>query len=442
MKDDDEVFLLWSTVDGLKYPTLRDREGRLLEPFTSYLHSVVAKTVNRARGATMVSEMEASTYALKGLAEFLIRKRRRLPKISDELLLTFRKEAHEETMNSPQGRGRSQTAAMTVNTKLRKIYDFLNSCQANRMLPNGTIGPADCRVESTLPLREKTRGKKSKDYKKYPLCFRRIGESSRNDLSQYWATEQDIRELEQYFREQAGQQAAERNVLLLRIGEYEGWRVSSSVSITTDQFSDNAMKAQDGADAFQVCPPSQKLGYQYVFSMPWPLANAIRDYIKGGRADLMSSLNQSEATACFAVFLSTTTGQPLKPKSVTQIFSNALRALDRPKWAAYHAFRRYRAQQVAEQVIEHRKRDGLSLVPHDVIDEVARLLGHASREAQRAYVRATTKMSLQSVEEQLRSKNAELQIENSALRESLNLLRQQLGAKVERERTERDSIMA
>jgi hypothetical protein len=255
---------------------------------------------------------------------------------------------------------------------------------------------------------------------KYPLSYRRIGEKTRVDESQYWATEEDIRILAERFREgngSNGSYCAERNILLLRLGEYEGWRVGSSVSLTIDQFSDKAFQEQANADAFEVCPPDQKLGYQFSFSMPWPLANFIKNvYIETIRKHHMTTHGITEDTAQSRIFLSATTGKPLRPKSVSSIFSSALRALGRPKRAAYHAFRRYKAQKIAEEIIERRMRDGTSLAKDDVIDEIARALGHSTREAQRAYLRANKKCNLQSVEERQRDEIAALQLEIAQVR--------------------------
>ena len=422
---DDEVLLLWSTVDGTRFPTLRDRNCKLLEPFTSYLHSAVIAASTKAQGLGARSEIEAKTYALKSFAIFLAQRRRRLYRVDDAFLLAYRKAIFEDVKDSPVGHGRDRPAAKTTNIKLRKVYEFLAWCVANRQLPAKTIGPSGCKVASSLTVLEGKKGESSYR-KKYPCCFGRIGESSRVDESQYWATEEDFWELEKYFREMCEPASAERNILLMRIGQFEAWRVGSSASLTIDQFTEKAMNEQKNADTYEICPPDQKIGYQYTFAMPWPLAYAIKKYIEGPRADLMTTRGIDERTAKFRVFLGTTKGRPIEPKSVSMIFSSAFRSLGRPKWAAYHAFRRYRAQQFAEEVIERRTRDGKSLTPDDVIDEIARLLGHSTREAQRAYVRAMKVHPLQSVEGQQYERIVALTLENSTLRTQLELAQVEL----------------
>lgn len=424
MNKSSKYLLIWSTIRSMKYPSLRDPDGNLLEPFTSYLHSIVRKSGERFDPKRANSEIQAATYAMTGFCDFLHRKGQRLTKINQKVLLMFRDDAFEKTRHAPSGSGRDRPAAMTTNVKLRHVYDFLAWCQENRRIPRRTIGPRDCRITSTLPCSKEqiTSGKLN-----YPLLFRRIGENAREDEGQYWATEEDIRLVEEFFREKHGQFTAERNVLLLRLGEHEGWRVGSSASLTREQFSDEAFAQQKNADAFEVCPPDQKLGYQFSFSMPWPLAHFIKNYIATSRAEHMRALAITEDTADHRIFLSASSGKPIRSRSVSQIFSAALRALGRPKRAAYHAFRRHKAQHIAEEVIERRTREGQSIARDDVVDEIARAMGHASREAQRAYVRATKTASLRTVEERQRDEIVALQLEvaaerarNSALTQRLN----------------------
>ncbi|MFP3711128.1 hypothetical protein SB783_44895, partial [Paraburkholderia sp. SIMBA_009] len=70
--------------------------------------------------------------------------------------------------------------------------------------------------------------------------------------------------------------------------------MGSSVSLRIEQFSDKAFEEQKNADAFEVCPPDQKLGYQFSFSMPWPLAYFIKNYVETNRAEHMQARGISE----------------------------------------------------------------------------------------------------------------------------------------------------
>ncbi|MDR8397039.1 MULTISPECIES: hypothetical protein [Paraburkholderia] len=420
------LLLIWSNVKGLRYPSLRDQEGRLLEPFTSYLHSIVQTSAERFDPKRAWSETQAATYAVTAFCDFLQKRRRRLTNVDQKLLLMFRNDAFNKTLVHPSGHGREHPAARTTNIKLRHVYDMLAWCQENRRIPKRTIGPRNCRVTSALPCDVDQQNSSKLNY---PLCYRGIGENARIDESQYWATDEDIRQVEEIFREKHGLFAAERNVLFLRLGEYEGWRVGSSNSLRTEQFSDKAFDAQKNSDAFEVCPPDQKIGYQFSFSMPWPLAHFIKNYISTSRTKHMQALGISEEQAQYRIFLSANEGKPLRPRSVSGIFSAALRELGRPKRAAYHSFRRYKAQKIAEEIIERRTREGRSLALDDVVDEIARVLGHATREAQRAYVRATKKASLRTVEERQHDDIVELQLliaeeraKNSALIQRINEL--------------------
>ncbi|WP_232221342.1 hypothetical protein [Burkholderia sp. WSM2232] len=429
------VMLLWTEIDGIPIPTLRATEGELIEPVSTYLDrfaqtcSIVRDVKRRQR------KIRAVTYAALELTEFLLLKGKRLNQLDDDLLREFRSVAFEATKNAAASRGHDYQAETTTNTKLRYIYECIDECQYSRLLPPNTIGWENCRIKSSLPdVRTRQSRLDLRSMRKYPLLFDRTGGKTDVDLGQYWMTDEDVRLVEEHFRTAQNKHAQERNVLLLRTGELQGWRAASINSLTVEQFSPNAFHAQANNDRFLIRPGTQKGRKRFAFEMRWELANEIARYVREDRQALLQALNKDESTAQSKVFLNVVEGTPLEDKTIYQLFSTALRSLGRPKGAASHSMRRRKGQSLTEEEIDFRKREHLSLAREDIQDAVAAELGHASRESQRAYVMTHKIRRLQTVEEkqhalieQLRSENGALKSENRDLKSRIvTLLENQL----------------
>jgi len=419
--------LLWTEIDGLPIPTLRAPDGGLIEPVSTYLDRFSQSCASVRDVRKRERKIRAVTYALTGLTEFLLGKKRQLTQLDDVLLVEFRDAACKATLNSRASRGHEYQAETTTNIKLRYIYDCLDECQCSRLLPQGTIGWEGCRVKSSLPdVRTRGSALDVRPSRKYPRLFDETGEKTQIDLGQYWMSDEDVRLVEELFRDQPDPHAQERNVLLLRTGEIQGWRAASINSLIIDQFSPEALEAQRRYDRFTIRPAIQKGGTRFPFEMPWELVYEFVRYIRDERATLLRTLGKDERTAKSKVFLSVTEGTPLADKTITQLFSTVLRSLGRPKGAAAHSMRRRKAQSRTEEEIEFRKREHLSEAREDIVDAVARDLGHASREAQRAYVRYHQIKRLQTVEEKQRDLIEQLKSENGALKAANRDLRKQI----------------
>ena len=416
--------LFWTDSAGYRAPTLRDREGNLLHPFVAYLDAFV-EDLRKKKSPTKASQsqIEATTYALFGFANFLLRERAKLYRVDDDILRRYRDDAYQAVIANPKSRGNSHQAHVTVNVKLRRVYDFIYSCQKRRLLPKKILGWQDCQIQSSLPESE-TRGGDSdrSDRRKYPLCYQGVGEESRLHDGQHWATVEEIGEIEDFFWKQDSAFAAERNVLMLRLAEIEGWRIESVNSLLLGQFSDEACKRYAKNDCFAVGPPRQKLGRQHTFDMPWELAEHIRTYIGGSRKELLKSLGVTEDIAHERVFVSVRTGAPLTDRSCTEIFSTAFKAVGAPKGAGAHALRRYKSQLTAEEEIRFRLENKLSVAKEDVEKVVMETLGHGSREAQRAYHRAVGRRKKTSPEVVLRARVDASALEKDRLRGELRLV--------------------
>lgn len=391
---DRPVLLLWSELDGERVPTLRDHEGRLLSPFNEYLDEISQDLRRRRASPSQTkSALESATYAIKALCVFLAKEGKSVLELDDKLLEKFRDEALDQVMQSKAHRGDANEAKRTVNTKLRQVYQCLHKCQKAHRLPKGTIGWMHCKVRSSWPQADETPTDiLVEDRRKHPLRFSNVGEGSRDDNSQYFATKKDIAKIEEYFWRQANPFAAQRNVVMLRVIEIMGWRVASLNSLTTHQFSQAALTSQAHLDEFIVVPPHQKGGHSYTFTMPFELACQVAEFIAGSRAQCLQALGVSEATTEGRLFISTRTGEPLTDHAVSEIFADAFKAVGAPTGSGAHALRRFVGQETADEEVAFRRANNLSLDREDVERAIQEKLGHSSVLSQRVYRRALSKL--------------------------------------------------
>ncbi|MFL9898878.1 hypothetical protein PQR71_12040 [Paraburkholderia fungorum] len=413
----NEISLIWTNFKGQLVPTFRDSSGALIEPICTYLDECAQTSQASPRKTeTGRRKIRSITYALLGYHRFLAANGQVFATSTDALLEKFANDAFALTRGNPRSRGHEYQAEETTNVKLRYIYDALEKCQQNGLLPEGTIGWQKCKVRSSLPdFKKAETGFNSRPENKYPKLFENTGGLTEIDEGQYWMTDEDVRLIDLRFREAENRHKRERDCLLLRLGEATGWRRGSLNSLLTTQFSRYELNAQSKYDAFSIRPVSQKGHRRYVYQLSWELANDIARYIEDDRTALMSELGIDEDVAQRRVFLSVTNGKPIVNRTVTDIFSAALRELGRPKGASSHAMKRRKGQSTMEEEYDYRKRNNLPVDRVSMENAVMQVLGHGTREAQRAYVRLHRVKRAQTAEDKLRDKIQELEARCAAL---------------------------
>lgn len=427
-----QVLVLWEVDEqGYRWPTLRERSGALLEPFTSYLEKLVADGCKAALPPkTVHSTVEAATYALVALAEFLVINKRRLYRINDDWLEELRDEILESVRSNASSRGGTHATKRTTNRKLENIYRFLYWCQKNRRLPAGTIGWLKCRVQSSLPEAETRAAPPDlRSNRLYPLCYDRVGGSTRQDEGQYWATSDDLIKIEDYFWETHSFPIAERNTLALRVQQITGWRNESVNSLTTEQFSKAALERKRTNAFCLISPPKQKFSYDKDFAVDWLLVDRIVEYINNGRKHLLERAGATEAETGGRLFISNR-GSPLSDDTYGEIFTDAFRAIGAPKGAGGHSIRRYRT--VEEVKAETSRRRLLQLPPDkdSVVAVVMELLGHNSAESGRAYDLVMQRVNFESRESELLRRLNRAEIERDRMKAQLARLLESLPTSV------------
>lgn len=408
---------------GYRWPSMRDNSGQLLEPFTSFVESLVAKEKSvQSHPKSAASTVEAATYAVSALAEHLIETGTKLYRLTDNRIEVLRDRILDDVRDSPIGRGKNHATKRTANTKLINIYKFLYWAQLTRRLPAYTIGWSNCRVKSSLP-DANSRGTKLDTQAKrlYPLCFERVGGSTRRNEGQYWATADDIAAIEDNFWQRQAPLLAERNTLALRVQEQTGWRNESVNSLTIDMFTEAALRRKRAQPFCLLSPPKQKLGYEKDFSVEWVLVDRIVEYIDNGRRHLIEQAGGSESATRGRLFIGIG-GKPLTNDTYGEIFSSAFQAIGAPKGSGGHSVRRYRTVEEVKAEISRRKTMGLNLTRELVIRPVMDLLGHNSEEAGRAYDRVSERLRFDSFEAELSKRAIQAELEADSLRARLNTL--------------------
>jgi hypothetical protein len=256
-----DVNIFWSTVGGLRLPTLRDAEGRCLKPITAYLDTMEEEFAD-SDPDSVKSTVEARAYALAWLAEFLFESQScwEPSKITDNTLRQFRAWALRRVKKNSRSR-ESASQEETVNIKLRCVYHFLNWCKTNFLLPKNAIGHKGSQVLSSLPAIDETADPSKyllDPINKYPLLYKNTGK--KNTLpgtGQHWATEDEFVRLQDVFWT-SDPPAAHRNTTMLSILHMCAFRIASANSLTCKQFSEEAFKRCEGRDYFEVRPARQK----------------------------------------------------------------------------------------------------------------------------------------------------------------------------------------
>lgn len=415
-EDDQFPKIFWSSDGRYDWPTMRDIEGAVVQPFTSYLDILLTRAIQiDAPVKATISEVDAAAYALLAFARFLTKKRILLRRFKDSDFKIFCTETLKSVKANPISRGNPGQAKRTANVKIRLVYMFLYWGQEHRRLPSGTIGWLGARVKSSLP-EAHTRGHPVdlKAKRMYPLLFHRAGDGSMLNQGQHWATEEEIRKVERWFWATNSYEVAVRNILLLRVAQYTAFRNESNNSLLVTQFTDELTQDRT-ADVYAITPQKQKNEAGFQLSMDWTLVDRIREYIRDDRPELLRLAKADEGVTKGRVFVSARDGRPLTDRSFGVIMSDAFRAIGAPKGAGGHSLRRYRAVVQCKIIIARMRADGLPPDRQTVVRELMDLLGHSTEDAGRAYDRVMAGYRFSSEESEFwrRSVKAELELDSA-----------------------------
>ncbi len=344
---------------------------------------------------------------------------------SNAILVDFRDAELADLMKSSLAKGKDRIAKRTVNSRLRRIYDWLAWLKQSGRASARLIGSRGCRVTSTLAPDAGPRAvgpqRSREGQERYPCLFKRTGASSRHRTA-YSPTDQiRLETTDRLMGDAESDFLAHRNALLIDIANSMGFRRGSILSLTVEQI-EYSLKMQPHTDYVYVCPSAQKNGYSDTFEMPAWMAVRIKGFVddyfrpyathKGWKLDVGSS----------KVFVSAKTGMPLTPRSVTKLVSKALRASGAPRFSSIHSFRHKFAREGIEAETEYRKEHGLDTSLPSITASMSLRLGHKSDQSIRPYVAEYQHPSRRRAEALDKKDSATLEDEIRALKREIKRL--------------------
>jgi len=417
--------------DSRQVPVLFNQNAELLEAFSTYLFYLAREKI-KCDGLSPTKEgaycayIRKAAYGISSFASFLEMKRLDWRAGADEILEAFREDGQARSLRSKSGRT-ELTTKRTTNEKLREVYRFYLWAQEDQWLIANQMGWPDAKITSFLPTirSDPARLYKNKHLEKllYPLCYKRVGEGSRNKNTHY-ATDQELESIRSLFYKNCTSTNAERNVLIVDIIESVGWRQGSIHSLKTCQFDIEKIgeALRMGHTTYPVVPEVQKGGRLNKYEIPLPLACRIASFILKNRSELLDRKHKSEAVADGYIFISYTTCASLGKYEISRIVSRAFKAIGAPKGAGPHSIRRKFGKEKATEILQIRQRIGASMSPEDAVQDVMHYLGHSHAAAQEAYTRGKLDVYQVSIESDLRMKNELLKARVAKLESKLSMM--------------------
>ncbi|MDR5751362.1 MULTISPECIES: hypothetical protein [unclassified Caballeronia] len=407
----------------------RDAKLRRIDAFNHYAQYVARELLEiyqRPGSLSYDSGIDEVARALQLLSLFLNEFGITWNELNDKRLESFRDWLNERTKKDPRVRN-DLSSQRTSNYRLRVIYAFCCWAQEEARLCENLIGKGkEYRIQSVI-VEAKRAGKSFPDKRMHPKCFPSVGENSRISDDQYWATEEDADALTTWFRKNRGPDVAERNVLLMRLAQYTGWRRNALLSLTTDLFSLECIEnaAANGETTLLIRPSTQKSGnaFKKPVSLLW--CRMVNTYINGGRARIMKRLLLTGAQQCSAVFVNVSDGTPLTPAHISAEFGDAFRAVGAPLGAGLHSFKRLFGDNTADEVIASFKSRGIALTWENLAATMKSALDHRGDYSWECYVRAVKRVKGSSVEARLREQITDASAEAALLEARLEQLESQ-----------------
>lgn len=298
-----------------------------------------------------------------------------LHRISDGILRKFRDENYNKVCNSSAHRGGQNNAKITVNIKMRRIYDWLAWLQSTKRLPVGTVGLNG--LITAIINDPAARGRLKRIYcdtRRYPLLFRVTGINAKHNAPAVAVTDEHVNLLYSFFLSRHDSFIALRNILFVDIADNSGLRRGSICSFSIDQFNLNDINIANGE--FLIKPSRQKFGYSKTFGINLSLAYRIRQFIDDYWHPWVMERNLSVDVHKNHLFLAAKTGKPILERSMTQIISGAFRELGFDKGVGPHTLRGKFASQLSDDELAERLELGLDTSNMSIAAAVSMKLGH------------------------------------------------------------------
>lgn len=287
------------------------------------------------------------------------------------------------------GQSSVRKAQRSVNASLRAVYRWLWWLSDTGRADAFLIGGYPCRIPSARAGRVVdqygTVRRRLADEESAPLCFRRVGANARHKPPGFVPDEKLRLDLQAYFSNNfESRYIVERNKLFLSILNTMGLRRESVNSLRINQFRRHDISASE--EYYAVQPTNQKNNYEDWYQMPVWLAFAVCAFIEGERAEAIKQRGWSDSVTKGAIFLSYRSGRPILDRSLTKIFSDAMRLLGGPKRAAIHSWRHKYVGEAIDEEIAYRVDRGLDTTVQSIQAAVSLEVGHKNPGSLHGYV--------------------------------------------------------
>lgn len=361
--------LFKSILNKSTYWSLYSEVGKYEEDISAYLiHCVDNLELN-------VETVRGRAYALKIWAEFVFSNQKTIITANDGLIKQYRDflldHKNKNSSNNVKSRQRS------INQYLRIIYDFYRWVQLSE-LALYILGPSEIyNIYSELTVESK----KTSDYDKYPLLFRRTSLKSKHRTT-FTPDYDTFLSLYRYFISSHSTNVADRNCMILKIAFEGGLRVGSTASLKISDFDEKKIRESD--DYFTITPSVQKFGHTNSFDISINLAMDIVEYINGSRKKLSEQL----ASKSEYLFLDTVNGSNFLSKSISSDFSKASKKLGLPYRSGVHSWRGLFTENLIDYEIDARQELGFDTSVESIGMVIAKALGHSNPTSQQNYIRS------------------------------------------------------
>lgn len=294
--------------------------------------------------------------------------------------------------NEQAGENPSNSRRGYINHQISVIYNFLVWAEKKGKIQGviGPIAPGDMH-QYLLPIEVERWHRDGTPAKiKFPLLYRTVGSVDRRN-----ATSAQFNELFVALSDEKNPYLSERNILIGRFAENTLMRRNEIVSLLVNQLptlnaAENALSSSEEITIFlhitKGMKPRETLVDPQLVIDTWTFINSTR-------AELLKRKNLKEKSD-LPIFLSSRSAYKMHPDALTNIFS-AKQKLAGIKRASLHNLRSKGATDRVESLISMYQNSGSPLpVEETLLLQAQELLGHASPDTTRKYIRREKKRGI------------------------------------------------
>ncbi len=338
----------------------------------------VTDFLNRSSTTSLdVKTKEKALYQILGFLEFLRINGSSLKSLTEHNIKQYAEWELKRTKADKSHRDSDTTAKRTVNSKLDGVLYWLSWLKWTSKYSLDGVGLPD--ISKNLNSFQLSWRSCSSAY------FNGVGEKSRHRTGKIPSNDVFDEVLQRVLEGPGDEYAAHRNNLIGKLAKESGMRIESICSLKVKNFPKDKVMECD-LEHFLVIPPVQKFNYLEEYKVPNWLAIQLALFIDDHRQNLIKLKNNGTDLSEGYLFLSSKTARPIKSRSVSRIFGDAMKASGAPKGLAIHVFRKLMATKKSKEESRRRAKAGLDTSTASVAAAVSRDLGQTNPRSLAPYV--------------------------------------------------------